>query len=104
MLGNLQEHFREAQARLDSVTHQIRDQGMTPDLMSEESSALRRLRNGSFERKYFGSKSLGWTGCRREIETQPSSTTQLKLASLEILSLLLFLLLEINYFPKRQFL
>ena len=41
--GNLQEHLREAQAKLDSVTHQIRDQGMTQDLMFEESSTLREV-------------------------------------------------------------
>ena len=41
--GNLQKHLREAQARLDSVTRQIQDQGMTPNLMSEESSALREV-------------------------------------------------------------
>ena len=45
--GNLQEHLREAQARLDSVTCQIRDHGMTQDLMSEESSALREVGMGA---------------------------------------------------------
>ena len=36
-------HLRVAQAKLDSVTRQIKDQGMTPNMMSEESLALREV-------------------------------------------------------------
>jgi hypothetical protein len=41
--GNLQGQLRATQARLDNVRHQIRDQGMNPILISEESSALKML-------------------------------------------------------------
>ena len=51
--GNLQKHLREAQGRLDSVTRQIRDQGMTQDLMSEESSALREVEEWELREEIF---------------------------------------------------
>ena len=51
--GNLQEHLREAQAKLDSVTRQIRDQGMTLDLLSEESSALREVEEWELREEIF---------------------------------------------------
>ena len=51
--GNLQKNLREAQARLDSVTRQIRDQGMTQDLMSEESSALREVEEWELREEIF---------------------------------------------------
>ena len=51
--GNLQKHLREAQARLDSVTRQIRDQGMTQDFISEESSALREVEEWELREEIF---------------------------------------------------
>ena len=50
---HLQEHLREAQARVDSVTRQIMDQGMTLDLMSEESSALREVEEWELQEEIF---------------------------------------------------
>ena len=51
--GNLQVHLRVAQAKLDSVTCQIRDQGMTLDLMSAESSALREVEEWELREEIF---------------------------------------------------
>ena len=46
-------HLRVAQAKLDSVTRQIRDQGMTPYLMSEESSALKEVEEWELREEIF---------------------------------------------------
>ena len=41
---------------MDSVTRQIRDQGMTQDFMSEESSALREVEEWELREEIFWKK------------------------------------------------
>ena len=51
--GNLQAQKVAAQTKLDIITHQIRDQGMTYDLSKAETSALKELEEWELREEIF---------------------------------------------------